>query len=321
MSKIRVGYASRAIGTAPVWTACEAGYFRAQGLEVEPVLYEGSIAVTRGLEAGDIQLANYAAPAAIQANLERGADLVIVLGAMNRMMQSLMGRPGVTGVEALKGGTIGVNEWGEVNHWLVEALLPRLGLVAGRDVRIVETGRAHGKAWNTKVPADALILHPPEPFAAVKAGWTVLVDLRDLNVPFQLSCIAGRRDWIAGHRPAVERYLRGHVEGILRFNADRDFGLKVARKWGSPVDDDVLARTWEFASREFSTRPFPTAAAVAGILAAMRGKVAGADPARAADYVDDGFMTALEAGGVLQDLQRRHPPATTDIPRNPETDP
>ena len=188
MDRIRVGYASRAVGTAPVWTACDAGYFQALGIDVEPVLFQGSMRVTKALESGEVQLANFAAPAAMQANLERGADLIVVLGAMNRMMQALMGRPGVRTLDDLRGGAIGVNSWGEVNHWMLEALLPRLGLVRDRDVRLVETGRHDGDAWNIDAPIDALMFHPPEPFAAARAGWSMLVDTREIQIPFQLSC-------------------------------------------------------------------------------------------------------------------------------------
>ncbi len=305
MDRIRVGYASRAVGTAPVWTACDAGYFQALGIDVEPVLFQGSMRVTKALESGEVQLANFAAPAAMQANLERGADLIVVLGAMNRMMQALMGRPGVRTLDDLRGGAIGVNSWGEVNHWMLEALLPRLGLVRDRDVRLVETGRHDGDAWNIDAPIDALMFHPPEPFAAARAGWSMLVDTREIQIPFQLSCITGRRAWIDANRDLVARYLRGHVEGILRFNNDRECGLAAMRKWGSPVEEAVQVETYDFASREFSQRPFPTAASIAGILGAMQGKVAGADPARAAQYVDDSFMREMEASGVLAAMTRK----------------
>ena len=202
----------------------------------------------------------------------------------------------------MRGGTLGVNEWGEVNHWLAAALIPRLGFVEGRDITMVETGRAQGDSWNVPRPADALILHPPEPYAAIAAGWTMLVDMRTLNVPFQLSCITGRRDWIDAHRADMLQYLAGHVQGIVRFNRDRAFGLAVSRKWGPKVAEAVIERTWEFASTEFCERPFPTVAAIEGILASMRGHVVGAETARAADFVDDSLMQELDRTGILDEI-------------------
>jgi ABC-type nitrate/sulfonate/bicarbonate transport system substrate-binding protein len=306
MTKIRIGYAARAIGSAPVWTALEAGYFKALGLEVEPILFKGSLLVTRALESGEIDFANYAAPAAVQANLERKAGLVVLLGAMNRMMQCLMGRPGIISIDDLRGGTIGINEWGEVNHWLVEALLPHIGLRAGKDVKIIETGRATGETWDTPRPADAIILHPPEPYAAIKAGWSPLIDMRKLNVPFQISSISARRDWAEQHQSVVLLYLQGHFEGLMRFNTDRDFALHIARKWGTPVDDEVLQQTWDFASQEFSENPFPTPEAINGILQAMRGKIARAEEADPADFIDSTFMQSLQDRGILALIRKRY---------------
>jgi hypothetical protein len=71
LDKIRLGYAAKGGGTAPVWTAYEAGIFRRLDIELEPVLIPGSQAVSRALDEGEIQLANFAAPAAIQRNLEQ----------------------------------------------------------------------------------------------------------------------------------------------------------------------------------------------------------------------------------------------------------
>ncbi|HWG04276.1 MAG TPA: hypothetical protein VG271_04610 [Beijerinckiaceae bacterium] len=75
---------------------------------------------------------------------------------------------------------------------------------------------------------------------------------------------------------------------------------------GAPVGEDVQRQTYGLASREFSTRPFPTAAAIAGVFSAMQGKIAGADPAHAGDYVDGSFLAALESAGTLDELARRH---------------
>jgi NitT/TauT family transport system substrate-binding protein len=306
MDKIRVGYASNAVGTAPVWTACDAGYFKALGLEVEPVLIRGSAAVTRAIEKGEVEFGNFAAPAAIQANVERDADLVLILGAMNRVMQALSGRPGITTLEQLRGGAIGINSKTEVNFWILKAILPRIGFVEGQDVRIEEIGRGHHKEWHTDAKVDALVLHPPQPFEAAADGWTTLLDTRTLGLPFQLSCICGRRDWIAGHREMIQRYVQGHVEGLLRFNNDRAMALEVQKKWGPTDDRDILIRTHEFAKGEFSERPFPTEIAIRNILEAMRWVLPKADPDKAGDYIDDSFVAALEKSGKLMEMTARY---------------
>jgi ABC-type nitrate/sulfonate/bicarbonate transport system substrate-binding protein len=306
MDKIRVGYASDAVGTAPVWTACDEGYFKKLGLEVEPVLIRGSAAVTRAIEAGEVQLANFAAPAMVQANVERNADLILVLATMNRVMQALSGRPGVTKIEQLRGGSIGINAKGEVNEWILEAVLPRVGLTPHKDVKIVEIGRHPGKEWHTKAKVDALVLHPPQPFEAAKDGWTTLLDTRSLNMPFQLSCITGRRDWIENNRALVQRYLEGHVEGIHRFNTDLACGIRVQKKWGPTQDEDICIETHKFASGEFSPDPHPSEVSIRNILVAMKGSIAKADPNRAKDYMDGSFIAEMEKSGKLGALHQKY---------------
>jgi hypothetical protein len=147
------------------------------------------------LESGDIQFSNFAAPAIMMANMERGTDFVFIAGSLNRLMQSLCRRPRIRSIDQLKGGKIGLKrrDKGEVNPWIIAAILPRLGLRENYNIQIVHTGGSSGKEWNTEVPVDALVLHQPQPFEAAKEDWTILQDLRQLDIPFQLASVSARR--------------------------------------------------------------------------------------------------------------------------------
>jgi len=89
MEKVRLAYAARAGGTAPVWTAYEAGIFRELDIDLELILIPGSKEVARALDEGKVELANFASPAAIQRNLQHGSDLAVLLGVMNRLTQTI----------------------------------------------------------------------------------------------------------------------------------------------------------------------------------------------------------------------------------------
>jgi ABC-type nitrate/sulfonate/bicarbonate transport system substrate-binding protein len=310
MDKIRIAYSSPAAGTAPVWTACEAGYFEALGLDVEPILIRGSTAITKAMEAGEVDLANYAAPAPVLANVDRGLDTVVILGAMNTLTQSLGGRPGIDTLEKLRGGTIGINNKTDVNYWLLRAVFPILGFEEEKDVHIKIIPRAEGREWMADHGVDCLILHVPAPDDAAKDGWTVLADLFAMKIPFQLSCIAGRRSWIEKNRDLVRRYIRGHVEGLIRFDGDSDFAVKVLGKWGASQDVAINTKIHHHALELFSIRPFPTVEAIQPILNAMKGVVPGAETANAADLIDRSFIEELDAEGYLDALAKQHGLAT-----------
>ena len=59
--------------------------------------------------------------------------------------------------------------------------------------------------------------------AAIVTAFCSVLSPYGLNLPFQLSCICGRRDWIQGHREIIQRYIQGHVEGLLRFNTNAGY--------------------------------------------------------------------------------------------------
>jgi ABC-type nitrate/sulfonate/bicarbonate transport system substrate-binding protein len=308
VDRIRLGYAAKGGGTAPVWAAHEAGIFRALDIDLETVLIPGSHAVSQALDAGEIQLANFAAPAAIQRNLEHGSDQVVILGAMNRLVQSLVARPGISSLEELRGGTVGVPSPNEVDYRIIQAVLPRIGWQLGKDLRVEFLGRwTSDKRWLApNLPVDSLILHPPDPDDAVLDGWTTVFDMRTLNLPFQLGCATGKRSWIEAHPDLVRRYALGHAEGILLFKADRRFAIKVLQKYSPTADEAVLDRSYDGLVEDFSNTPYPDAERIRNILLTMEGEVPGADASRAAEFIDDTYVRQLDEAGELARLREKY---------------
>jgi ABC-type nitrate/sulfonate/bicarbonate transport system substrate-binding protein len=308
LDKIRLGYAAKGGGTAPVWTAYEAGIFKRLDIDLETTLIPGSHAVSAALDAGEIQLANFAAPAAVQRDLQLGSDQIVILGAMNRLVQSLVARPGISTLEQLRGGTVGIPSRDEVDYRIIQAVLPRIGFELGKDLRVEIVGRWSGdKRWLTPdLRVDSLVLHPPDPDDAAADGWTTVFDMRTLNLPFQLGCATGKRSWIAAHPELIRRYCLGHMEGILLFKTDRKFAIEVLKKY-SPTDDEaVLDRSYDGLVEDFSNTPYPDPERIRNILLTMEGEVPGADASKAADFIDDSYMRELDAAGELAKLRARY---------------
>jgi ABC-type nitrate/sulfonate/bicarbonate transport system substrate-binding protein len=308
MDKIRLGYAAKAGGTAPVWTAYEAGIFRELDIDLELALIPGSKQVSAAIDGGDIQLANFASPAAVQRDLQLGSDQIVVMGIMNSLIQTISGRPGVDSLEQLRGGKIGTPGLEEVDFRILTAVLPRIGFHPGRDIEVVDVGRGgHDRKWLTpNLGVDALVLHPPDPSDAEDAGWKVLLDMRDLKLPFQLACITGKRSWISDHRDLVQRYVQGHVEGIYRFKQDPEFALKVLKIYSSTDDESVLRRGYGVLCEVFSERPYPSVEAIGNVISTFNGIIPGAESARPDQFIDDSFMAELDRSGELAKLRTKY---------------
>jgi hypothetical protein len=153
---------------------------------------------------------------------------------------------------------------------------------------------------------DALVLHPPDPSDAEDAGWKVLLDMRDLKLPFQLACITGKRLWISDHRDLVQRYVQGHVQGIYRFKQDPEFALKVLKIYSSTDDESVLRRGYDVLCEVFSERPYPSVEAIGNVISTFNGIIPGAESARPDQFIDDSFMAELDRSGELAKLRAKY---------------
>src|SRR5207247_6384411 len=97
-------------------------------------LLEGAKRVVQGLLSGEVLFGNLAAPALVQAALE-GAPLVYLTGGINQ--QFLVGRPGLTSIQELKGGRIGPGDPGQLGDLLTRFLVGKLGEQGVEGVEIV----------------------------------------------------------------------------------------------------------------------------------------------------------------------------------------
>ena len=87
-----------------------------------------------------------------------------------------------------------------------------------------------------------------------------------LDVPFVLACICGTRAWVDEHQELVQRYVRGHVEGIFRFKRDRDFALHVLGIYSGIDDPAVLARGYDVIAPELAASGVWTAIVIISVI-------------------------------------------------------
>lgn len=94
MTRLRIGAVSRNYFNMPLWVAQHRGLFGREGLEVEIQLIEAIDEVTRRCAAGDVEL-ELGVTENVILDRERGGDLVVIGGNVNRLPFSLIARPGI----------------------------------------------------------------------------------------------------------------------------------------------------------------------------------------------------------------------------------
>jgi NitT/TauT family transport system substrate-binding protein len=299
---VRVAYAAIGGGSTPVWIAKDAGIFEEEGIDAELELIRGSGAVTRALLAGEVQFANIAAPAVLQANL-RGGDVRYLTGGINGLVQTLIVRPEIQDAAQLRGKTLGESGSGDIDSFVSEVFFKPYGLELGKDVKTAHIANQPDALRQLEEGTiDAAIFSPPHQFEAVKRGFKVLIDAWEQGIEYQLGGIIARASYIAEHEDLVRRFVRAYVRGVHRYKTDGDFVVGILRKY-SHVEDAAIARqSWQAQDRCFQRVPYPTVKGIQAILDQLATRNPAARTARAESMVDLRFVRELEDSGFIQRL-------------------
>ena len=299
---VRIAYAALGSGSAPVWTAKEAGIFAEEGLDADLSFIRGSGHVTEALLANKVQFANIAAPLVIAANLA-GGDLVYLTGGVNRLIQSIITRAEIYTPADFRGRTFGVSHSGGVDNFLVNYLLEPHGLDIGADLksRTIEN-QPDAIAKMDRGEIDAALFSPPYSFEAVKHGHRVLIDAGDHRIDYQLGGVVARRSYVEQKPEMAGKVVRAYVRGIHRYKTDLDLALGVFRKYSLIEDENVARQCYEAANRYFQRKPYPTVPGLYRVLDEACKRNPAAKRLRVEDMMDCHWLAELDTAGFIRDL-------------------
>ena len=91
---------------------------------------------------------------------------------------------------------------------------------------------------------DATLVSPPDHFEALRAGMKILLNLRELNVPYQGSGLVTTQRVLIRKRDLVRRFLKSYVEAIHLVNrvfADPDTTVAAARDLAA---NEAVRKEW-----------------------------------------------------------------------------
>jgi len=305
VEKIRIALANRGAGTAPVFAAVEGGCFHAQGLEPELIPHAGHSRSLHALIAGEADFTNAVATELIAANHRHGGDAVIIASAISRSAQQVSARPGLFTREALRGRRWGVVARNDADECAIAMTFERWGWELGRDAEIIAVGNDAPRLDLLLDPAhvDVAIMHAPEPFQALRRGWSLVEDLGQLDVAFQNSCAATTRRMMQARPDTALRYVRAYCAGVYRFRTDAAFGMEVLRKYSGETDRGVLARSWTMFARLMGGMMFPSVEGIRNAAAALHRLGAAPPPPGGIDALMDMRPVAtLESEGFFLSL-------------------
>jgi len=298
---IKLGYAALSAGQAAAWMAKEGGYLSKYGIEAE-LIYIPAVAATQALIAGEIQLAQVTGVSTAGAILA-GADVRIIASSLNRLVGFIYARPEIKSPEQLKGKKLGISRFGALSDTAAAIFLERHGLKRGTDVAIIQLGGLPEIVTALdKGLIEAGFASPPNSSRAKKLGMRELFDIDALGLELQQTCITVTTKYLRERRPFVKSFVQAYSEGLHRFHADRDFSLRVMKKYLRIDEKDLLEDAYAAYSPRVQKIPYPTLKGIKFILDEMAERQPQAKKFAPESFVDLSLLQEIEQTGFFTQL-------------------
>jgi NitT/TauT family transport system substrate-binding protein len=308
LTRITVGYSAISYDQLPAWTAKETGLFAKNGLDVQLVYFTGGTTAVMALVSGDTAVSQNAGPEVANAYLG-GSDPVFIAGGTVTLDYWLMGRSDIKTPDQLRGGSVAISRFGSVSDFIARFALQRIGLVAERDVGIVQLGTTTDRlAALAARRVEATVLNPPTMFIAQKNGLNLIADVSALGLAFQHAGVVTSRRLILQQPDIVRRYLRSHVEAVHRLKTDRETGMKVGMKYfGRTRDQESMEKSYTryISEDKLPRKQYPTIEGIKTVLNSLAEKDPKARAIKPEDLVDLRFIKELDQSGFIDALYAR----------------
>jgi NitT/TauT family transport system substrate-binding protein len=289
------------VNTVLAWyMARDAGFYAAQGLEVEIVNMNGGSRGAAELQAGRLDAMHVGLSSVIRVN-RAGGDIRTIASLSNVIRFTFFSAPSVKTAADLKGGVIGVSTFGSESDSTVTLAVQRLGLTRS-DVVLKEYGGGMRRLEAVKSSEiKATPINEPIASLARAQGVNVLLDLVPEQIPWVFSSLVVRRGDIAQRRDALTRFLKASIEGNYLALADAPRAKEVLAKELRITDRKVLDITYEDFRAQSPPNGEISRSGAANILAQFPG-----GSQNVTDYVDTSLLDALREEGFFSAMEQKY---------------
>ena len=163
----------------PFRAALARGYFKQQGLQIEPILIRGGPAAIAALVSGEVDYASIGGAQAIFRGKARGLDLSIIGCISSTTNYILLGNKQTRTVEELKGKPIGITGAGTYSEFAVKAFLKKNNLNPDKDVVLRAIGGTVLRAAAIeKGIIAAAPFSPEDAVRLMRSGYSVISNMK-----------------------------------------------------------------------------------------------------------------------------------------------
>jgi NitT/TauT family transport system substrate-binding protein len=303
---ITICYSAALASNAVFIYALENGIYGEHGLDVNLVYIEGGSAATSALIAGEADICQVAGSAVVN-GVVAGADIVLVGGLINTYTFSLLVAPEITTSADLQGKVLGVSDFGASSDTALRILLNSFNLRPDQDVTILAIGgQSERLAAMASGAIDGTLISIPQTVRARALGYRELVNMAQLNTPYQHTALATSRQFLDEHPDTARRFLEATIDSIAQMKADKAGVIDVLAQHlllDAEEDQAELEEAYNVLILQYIPDiPYPTSEGVQVLL-----DVLVAENPAAANYTPDDVIDTTLLNEITQAAQEESP--------------
>ena len=293
---VRINWTAVTGAQSGMFMAQQEGLFRKNGLDVELIHIPSSSRGIQAILAGEIGFSFMDGVNAAQANL-KGANLVLVAGATNRQVFSLMAKSDIKKIADLKGKKIGITRVGSSTHTSALYALNSAGLKTTDyqllpllEVPNIFTALSAGQI-------DAGVVSPPTNARAKRAGFVELMNVAKEGPEFVSVAVGTSRTFVKANEDIVRRVVRAYAEGVQIFKANKTAALRMIQNQLKVKEPDIQEDTYNQFRQYLEYPPYVSRKGMEAVLAEIGEKDGATKNVKPEDFIDMRFVAELDKKG------------------------
>lgn len=232
----------------PFRAALARGYFKSQGIQVEPILIRGGPAAIAALVSGEVDFASIGGAQAIFRAKARGLDLAIIGCISATTNYILLGNKQTRTVEELRGKAIGITGAGTYSEFAVKTFLKKQNINPDKDVVLRAIG---GTVLRAAAIEKGLIAAAPfsteDAVRLIRAGYSVISNMNEsLGIPQNI--LVTRTEVLEKMPETSKRVLKAYIQGIQLAKFNKKEAIKAGYDAGLQGDPDIVSAAWDLYS-------------------------------------------------------------------------
>src|SRR5215475_13037328 len=232
----------------PFRVAITKGFFKDQGLTVEPIFVRGGPTALAALISGDVDYASVGGAQAPIRSRAKGLDIHIIASQSNYTNYTLLGSKQAKTVEELRGKIVGVTGAGSFSDFAIRIYLKRNNLDPDKDVVLRAIG---GTALRAVALEKGLIAAAPfsaeDTVRLLDKGHPMIVNLNEaLRIP--QSVFVTRGEVLQKYPDTTKRFLKAVILGMQFARYNKQDEIKIGFSSGLKGEPDIVTRAYDLFS-------------------------------------------------------------------------